>query len=149
MNLEEKLFREEIVLASISRRVLAFLLDKFLISFIFTFIYWDAFVEIGESYVQIVNFFNQIIWQFLLLSYAYEVLFTNLYGATLGKIVCKIKVVSISLLDHPNFFYSCIRSMIKILGESFFYVPFCLVFFTPFKQALHDVLGKTIVVNYA
>lgn len=149
MNLEEKLFREEIVLASIPRRVVAFLLDKFLLTFVFTFIYWDDFSKLGGSYTQIVLFLNQVIVQFLLLNFVYEVLFLILYGATLGKIACKIKIVSTSLLDRPNLFYSSIRSVLKILGENLLYAPFALVFFTPFKQALHDLLGKTIVIKYA
>lgn len=149
MNLEEILYREEIVLAGIGRRIIAFLLDKILISFVFSLIYWNEFFSLSGSYVQIVTFFNQVILQFLLLSFVYEALFTLLYGATLGKIACKIKVISISLLDRPNIAFSCIRSAVKILGENLLYAPFVLVYFTPFRQALHDLLGKTIVVKYA
>ncbi|GAA7258653.1 RDD family protein [Helicobacter cholecystus] len=149
MNLEEILYREEIVLASIGRRAMAFLLDRILISFVFTLIYWNEFSALSGSYLQVVNFFYEVILQFLLLNFTYETLFTALYGATLGKIACKIKVISTSLLDHPNILFSCIRSAMKILGEYFIYIPFLLIYFTPFKQTLHDLLGKTIVIKYA
>ncbi|HIY44050.1 MAG TPA: RDD family protein [Candidatus Helicobacter avistercoris] len=149
MNLEEILYREKIELATLTSRVIAFLIDKLLLSFVFTLIYWDSFSSVERSYVQIVGFLNQVIWQYLLLSFAYEAIFTFLYGATLGKIVCKIKVISTSLLDRPSIAFACIRSMVKILGEYLAYAPFFLVFFTPFQQALHDLLGKSIVIKNA
>ena len=149
MKLEEVLYREEIVLASIWRRVIAFLFDQLLIIFVFSLIYWDDLSALSGSYVQVVNFFNQVIWQFLLLNFVYEVIFIVLYGATLGKIMCKIKAISTALLDRPGIILSCIRSAVKILGGNLMYAPFVLVYFTPFKQALHDLLGKTIVIKYA
>lgn len=149
MNLEEILYRENIQLASFSRRVIAFLIDKFLLSLVFTLIYWENFSSLDRGYVQIVGFLNQVIWQYLILSFVYEALFLMLYGATLGKIVCKIKVISTSLLDRPNMVLSCVRSFVKILAEYLFYAPFCLAFFTPFRQTLHDLLGRSIVIKNA
>lgn len=147
MNLEEKLYRENIKLASFKSRFFAFVIDKFLISFIVLLIYWGNFSSIGHDYFALRNFIAQLVGQIILLSIAYECVFLLLYGATLGKIVFKIRVVSISLLDSPTLFVALVRSSLKVISENLLYVPYALVFFSSFSQTLHDYMAKTIVIQ--
>lgn len=148
MSIEEKIYREKLTLASIVDRFLAFLVDKFLISIVFMIIFWGEISSIDQSYVAIAKFIANRIYYCIALDLCYESLFVFLYGATLGKMLFKIKVFSIQILDRPNFLYSFIRALCKVGGEYFlFYAPFFVVFFSPIQQALHDILGKTLVIK--
>lgn len=147
MSAEEKIYREKLVLASILERFFAFLIDKFLISFVFALIVWDEVAPLQKDYFSIMTFFQSKILFFVGLDLCYEILFVFLYGATLGKIALKIKVISLGMLDRPNLLYSAIRALCKIIGENVFYAPFFMVFFSPIRQTLHDILGKTLVIK--
>lgn len=149
MNLEEKLYRENIHIASIKSRIFAFLIDKILVSLIFSLIYWDNLLTQAENPYGLIALTSSLIWQLLLLNIAYEALFTFLYGATLGKILFKIRIIDLSLLDQPNLFNSILRAVFKTLAELIFYLSYCSILFSPLKQTLHDYLAKTIVVKNA
>lgn len=149
MNLEEKLYRENLQLASVGSRFCAFLIDKFLISFVFFIIYWNDFSQTNGDYAMMIGLISNVIWQFICLSIAYEVIFLVLYGATLGKIFLKIRVLGVMLLDSPSVLHALIRTVMKILSENLFYFPYLFSLFSPFKQALHDYMAKTIVIRNA
>lgn len=149
MSAEEKIYREKLVLATILERFFAFLIDKLLISLVFVIIIWDEVAPLQKDYFSMMTFFQNKILYFVGLDLCYEVLFVFLYGATLGKIALKIKVISLSMLDRPNLLYSAIRALCKIIGENLFYAPFFVVFFSPIQQTLHDILGKTLVIKNA
>lgn len=149
MNLEEKLYREGIKLASLSSRFFAFLIDKTIIAFLLIVIYWDAFSQCQGSYSAIVALILKIIWQLIILNVIYESVFLFLYGGTLGKMLLKIRVVNISILDSPNFLYALIRAVVKVVSEYLGYIPYVLVFFSPFLQAFHDYMAQTIVIKNA
>lgn len=149
MNIEDKIYREHIEIAKISHRFFAFLIDNFLVTLAFYLIFWEEMSSLPDSYVAMVEFLKGKVLYLVGLEFVYEVVFLSLYGATLGKMLFKIKVISLDMLDRPNLLYALIRTMCKILGKVFFYMPFFLVFFSPIAQALHDILGKTIVIKNA
>lgn len=149
MDLEEKLYREELELASLWTRFFAFCIDNIILNFIFLLIHWDKFSPYLDNYSALVASMISVLWQMILLDLAYEIVFLAIYGATFGKMIFKIRIISVSLLDKPNLFYSSVRSFIKLLGKKLFYIPFLFVFFSPFRQTLHDFLGKTIVIKNA
>lgn len=149
MDLEEKLYREEIELAPLFLRFCAFVLDKIILAFVFSLIYWDVVSQYAGDYYALNLVMLELIWPLIFLMLAYEVVFLMLYGATLGKMVFKIRVISTSLFDTPNLFYVLIRSIVKIFAQGLFFLPFLFVFFSPFRQTLHDFLAKTIVVKNA
>ena len=49
-SLEEKLYRENITIASINRRNLAYAIDDIIISVLFMFIYWVCYFIISRKY---------------------------------------------------------------------------------------------------
>lgn len=150
MDLEEKLYREELELASLPERFFAFLIDNFIVVFVFSLIYWGEFSQHANNYYATAKVMSELIPQFALLVFAYEVVFLMFYGATFGKMIFKIRVISTSLLDTPSPTYILTRSIVKILSQQIFLnFPFLFVFFSPFKQAFHDSLAKTIVVKNA
>lgn len=147
MSVEDKIYRERLTLASIAERFFAFLIDKILVSFVFVVVIWNEIAPLQKDYVSVTNYLQTKILYFMGLEFIYEVIFLVLYGATLGKIALKIKVVSIGIFDRPNLIYALIRTMCKIIGENLFYAPFFYVFFSPIQQTLHDILGRTIVIK--
>lgn len=149
MSAEEKIYREKLVLASVFERFLAFLIDYFLISLVFTFIFWDELAPLKDNYASIMSFIEKRFLYFVGLQVCYEIIFVFLYGATLGKIALKIKVISLGILDRPNLIYSSIRAVGKIIGENLFYAPFFWIFFSPIQQTFHDILGQTLVIKNA
>ena len=149
MSIEDKIYRENIEIAKISHRFFAFLIDEFLLALVFYIAFWEDFGAVSDNYVATMEFLRSKFVYLVGLELIYEVVFLNLYGATLGKIALKIKVISLDMLDRPNLVYCLVRTGCKILGKVFFYIPFFLVFFSPIAQALHDILGKTIVVKNA
>lgn len=149
MNIEDKIYREKLVLAGVIERFFAFLIDRILISVVFVVVIWGEIVPLQKDYVSVMQYLQSKILYFVALDVVYETIFTYMYGATLGKIALKIKIVSIELFDRPKFIYILIRTMCKIIGENLFYAPFFMVFFSPIRQTFHDFLGKTLVIKNA
>lgn len=149
MDLEEKLYREEIQLASLLVRFFTFWVDNLILASVFFLIYWNELSPYLNNYFALMEAMQGVLWQLLLLECVYEVVFLSLYGATLGEMIFKVRVISISLLDKPSVLYALIRSVTKLISKGLFYAPYLLVFFSPFKQTLHDLLAKTIVVKNA
>jgi uncharacterized RDD family membrane protein YckC len=65
----------------------------------------------------------------------------------MGKLIMRIRVVDIYLLDNPSFKNSFIRAVLRFLDESFFYVGMFYLFANPFKQTIHDKLSDVVVVD--
>ncbi len=142
----ENLKRERLALATINRRSLAFFIDEMIISILFYIIYADSFVKAG-SLETIIELTNMLFFQVVLLKIVYHTFFVWMYGATVGKIFLKIKVVSTDEFDNPNLMSAFIRSVVRIVSEFLFYLGFLWAFFDKAKQAWHDQAAKTVVVN--
>ncbi|MCF6173268.1 MAG: RDD family protein [Campylobacteraceae bacterium] len=77
----------------------------------------------------------------------YQAFFVWAYGATPGKMLLKIRVISTVDLGNPNMIYSINRSLIRIVSESLFYIGFLWAFTNPKRETWHDKVAKTLVVN--
>jgi uncharacterized RDD family membrane protein YckC len=66
--------------------------------------------------------------------------------ATFGKLIMKIKVVN-SDGDRLSVLNSTIRNFGRILSGLILGLGYIMIVFTPKKQALHDKIAKTYVVN--
>lgn len=68
------------------------------------------------------------------------------YQATLGKMVLKIKVVDTdgNRIDAKR---AAFRYFAKYLSQLSFYVGYIMTAFTKRKQAMHDMLTNTLVIN--
>jgi uncharacterized RDD family membrane protein YckC len=62
--------------------------------------------------------------QYILMKIAYQTFFVMQYGATLGKLAMKIRVIDIKTLDNPNFAVSLNRAIFRIISEMIFYLGF-------------------------
>ena len=67
-SLEEKLYRENITIASINRRILAYAIDDIIISVLFMFIYWDFIANTSAIGVEAtLNAISGLFWQIALM----------------------------------------------------------------------------------
>ncbi len=144
-DLEYKLYKEELTIAPISKRALAFTLDKLLLALI-VFAAMGSRFE-GKDLQGVVVALNQAIVFTTVVEIAYQAIFTKLYGASVGKMLLKIRVVDTELLDSPSWGYSFLRAAVRFLGETLFYLGFLWAFFDKHKQGWHDKAAKTLVLD--
>ncbi len=142
----QKLQRENLQLASINRRAIAMFIDELLISLIFFFVISDRVSALGTPEA-VVAYTQSLMVYVLLLKILYQALFVGLYGATLGKIAMKIKVVDHDYFDIPSWNASIIRAVMRVVSEILFYFGFVVALFSPLRRTWHDKFAKTLVVD--
>lgn len=134
-------------LATSKQRIRAFVIDDLLISFISLLLLWETISKANGDILVIATIMNKAFIQIIIIKIIYQTFFIWYYGATIGKIVTKIKVIDFENLTRVTFTQAFLRSVSRIVSESIFYFGFILSFFTPLRQTLHDKLAKTLVVN--
>lgn len=138
--------REGLVLASIQKRAIAFIIDEFLLSMILMAILWNQFEGIS-TIEQMIALTNQFILEFIAIKILYQTFFTMQYGASLGKIAVKIRIVEIAGATNPGFGASLNRAVFRVVSEMIFYLGFLWGIMDPNRQCWHDKTAKTLVVN--
>lgn len=173
--LQDTLDREGLTLAPLDRRSYAFLIDALLLSVLVIMINLNTFLALSEPQTlqeihnsnssaimlkdsvkaqslgqnieqKIQKQISSLIVQIFLLEIIYQGLFTFWYGASLGKIVCKIQVINIDLLDSPSFLASFLRATLRTFSQAAYYIPFIFAFSDAFKRTLYDRATRTIVI---
>ncbi|PHO10880.1 RDD family protein [Malaciobacter canalis] len=134
-------------LASLRSRALAFVIDDLLITFLIVIVFWDTIVTTTDDPAVVLAIMNQFLWPVLFVKFIYHSLFVWYYGATVGKIIVKIKVIDYNHLGRVSLLNSMFRSAGRILSEMFFYIGFLLGFFSEGRQTFHDKIGRTLVVD--
>ena len=87
------------------------------------------------------------ILEYMAMKIIYQAFFTMQYGASIGKIAMKIRVIEIQTLDNPNVLSSLNRAIFRVVSEMLFYLGFLWGMLNPAKQTWHDNTAKTLVVN--
>lgn len=146
MNLMDRLEFEGIKIASMKKRVLAFILDEIIISILFYLIYSDAF-EAALDLEQINALIASLLWQVVFLRVLYQGFFTWYFGASLGKMALKIAVVDVKGLYKPSLGASIIRACVRVVSEMCFYLGFVWAFNSPLRQSWEDLAAKTAVID--
>ncbi len=144
--LEERLYREGITLADIKKRAVAFFIDEMLLSMLLIFALWDSFASV-QTTEEVIALTNSFVFEYMLMKIVYQAFFVMQYGATLGKMALKIRVIEIATLANPNVLVSLNRAIFRVISEMFFYLGFLWGMLNPSRQAWHDVTAKTLVVN--
>jgi len=143
---ENILHRENLTLGSIGARSSAFFIDELLLSFLLIIALWDSFSNAMDMQ-EIINVTNMFVFEYMAMKIIYQAFFVMKYGATLGKMVMKIRIIEIETLDNPNVLSSLNRAFIRIFSEMFFYLGFLWGMLNPTKQTWHDKSAKTLVKN--
>jgi uncharacterized RDD family membrane protein YckC len=76
----------------------------------------------------------------------FTILESSSWQATIGKRIFKIKVVDLNG-KRISFIKAIIRFFCKILSGQVLVIGFLMVAFTEKRQALHDLLAKTVDIN--
>ena len=141
----DRLENENITLASVGKRAVAWGIDKFLLSALFFVIYYDKFD--GIDFEQTVVLLANLTLQIVLLDVIYQTFFTLYCGATMGKIAMKIVCVDVNLLDKPSFLNSLVRAFMRIVSENLCFLGFAWAFSNPLFQTWQDKAAKTVVID--
>jgi len=144
--IENILHQEEMTLSTISKRATAFFIDELLLSFLLIIALWDSF-STAKTVEEMINITNTFILEYMFMKIAYQAFFVMKYGASLGKIAMKIRVIEIKTLQNPSVVSSLNRSIFRIISETFFYLGFLWGMLDPAKQTLHDKTARTLVIN--
>lgn len=138
--------RENITLASISSRIFAYVIDEFIIAILFMVIYWNQFQN-ATTTEETIGLMNSMFMYIISLRIIYHFFFVWMYGATLGKMALKIRVISIKDVSNPSIEQSIIRSCVRVFSETIFYLGFLWGALNPKRETWHDKASRTLVVN--
>jgi uncharacterized RDD family membrane protein YckC len=145
-HLDTLLEREHLSLASLRQRAAAFGIDELLLSVIMIVILWDS-IGNANTMEEMISVTNSFLLEFMAIKILYHTFFTMQYGASLGKIVMKIRIVEISTLSNPRFLSAFNRSVFRVVSEILFYLGFIWAMLDPYRRSWHDRTGKTLVIN--
>jgi uncharacterized RDD family membrane protein YckC len=144
--LAERFERENITLASIPSRAMAFVIDEVIVSMLFIAIYWDKFTN-SANVEQTVILMNTMVMYVMLIKVLYHGFFVWMYGATPGKMVAKIRVIYMYDLDNPSPGQALLRALVRVVSETIFYLGFVWAMLNPKREGWHDKAARTLVVN--
>ncbi|MCD6433849.1 MAG: RDD family protein [Sulfurimonas sp.] len=144
--IENILHREGMVLADIKKRSMAFFIDELLLSFLLIIALWDSFMG-AKTVEEMIMVTNSFILEYMFMKIVYQAFFTMQYGASIGKIVMKIRVIEIQTLQNPSVLSALNRAIFRVISESFFYLGFLWGMLDPAHQTWHDKTAKTLVIN--
>jgi uncharacterized RDD family membrane protein YckC len=146
MNIENQLEKNDMHLSTTTSRAFAYSIDEIIISVLFAVIFWDKLTSF-DSPQSTMEFSRSIFPYIMLVKVLYQSIFVWMYGATLGKMAVKIRVVEIETMQNPTFMSSFLRANGRIISEAVFYLGFLWAFYDPLKQSWHDKFGRTVVIN--
>ena len=133
-------------LASLKKRSFAFFIDEFLLAFLFLIIIYDQIAGVNDPDA-VVALVNSYTFEYLLLKVIYQTLFVYQYGATIGKIVMKIRIIDTYTLQIPIFSSALNRAVFRVISEMLFYLGFVWAFYNKNRQTWQDKTARTIVVD--
>ena len=144
--IESIFYREGITLAPHKKRAMAFFIDEMLLSLLLIVALWDSF-STAKTMEDIIYTTNLFVLEYMMMKIIYQAFFVMQYGASIGKIVMKIRVIDINTLDNPNVLISLNRAIFRVISELIFYLGFLWGLLDPSRQTWHDKTAKTFVIN--
>jgi len=144
--IQNALHREGMSLATINKRSMAFFIDEMLLSLLLILALGDSFFE-AKTVEEMIILTNTFVIEYMAMKIFYQAFFVMQYGATLGKIAMKIRVVALDTLQTPNVLIALNRSFVRVISEMMFYLGFIWGMMDKSSQTWHDKSAKTLVVN--
>lgn len=133
-------------LSSVTRRGTAFFIDELLLSSIFLFSIWDTISATGTMQ-EMIEVTNAFVFEYISIKIMYQTIFTRLYGASLGKMAMRIRVMPMRDDPLPSWVESFNRAVFRIISEMIVYLGFIWAMFEPNNRAWHDHSARTLVVD--
>lgn len=147
-------------IASVQKRISAFVIDDIMVALFFLIIFYDQLLVIashtsGMMSAEEITLIQAELRQFsvdnLLIMLSIKVLYHTVpvwqNGITLGKYIMKIRVIDLKTGDSPSFIQAFLRALLRIGSEVFFYIGFIMAFMMPLNQTFHDKLSNSVVVD--
>jgi uncharacterized RDD family membrane protein YckC len=142
-------------LAPLKLRYTAFFIDEFIVSVLIIILMWKDINATGFEPIALTEVMTSYVYIIISIKIIYQTFFVWYYGATLGKMFAKIRVVSLFKdkdgnedMKRVSLSTAIIRSLVRYIGESFlFYISFIVANFTNQRKTLHDYISKTVVVE--
>ncbi|MCT7576026.1 RDD family protein [Aliarcobacter butzleri] len=129
-------------------RAFAYIIDDLIITIIVMAIFWDRIMSVShDSEAMIYLMQTELVTPLFILKIVYQTFFVWYYGATIGKIIVKIRVIDANHWGRVSMFASLLRAVGRVFSEMFFYIGFLIGFFNDGRKTFHDFTGKTLVVN--
>ena len=144
--IENILHRENITLADTKKRAVALFIDELLLSFLLIVALWESFTSASNT-EEIIQITNAFVLEYMALKIIYQTFFVHKYGASIGKIVMKIRVIEIQSLNNPSISASLNRGIFRVISEMLFYLGFLWGILDPARQTWHDKTAKTLVID--
>lgn len=144
--LDTLLERERIELASLRQRAAAFGIDELLLSVLMIVILWDSMAK-AQTLEAMIAVTNSFLLEYMAIKIIYQTFFTMQYGATIGKIVMKIRVIELSTLSNPGLLSAFNRGVFRVVSELLFYLGFVWAMLDPYRRSWHDRTARTLVIN--
>lgn len=139
---------ENLQLASMRSRALGYVIDDLLVTVIIMTIFWENILAVSHDMnAMMLLMKTDLVMPLLMLKIIYHTFFVWYYGATIGKIIVKIRVIDANSWGRVSMFSSFLRAVGRIFSEMFFYVGFLIGFFNDGRRTFHDITGKSLVVN--
>ncbi|APW65703.1 RDD family protein [Poseidonibacter parvus] len=139
---------DDLQLASMRSRATAFVIDDLLVTAIILIIFWNNIMAVSHDVNAMMYFMKtDLVMPLIFLKLVYQTVFVWYYGATIGKIITKIRVIDSNNWGRVTLFSAILRSIGRIFSEMFFYIGFLIGFFNDGRKTFHDLTGKTLVVN--
>jgi uncharacterized RDD family membrane protein YckC len=116
-------------LASMRSRAFAFVIDDLLVTAIIMIIFWESILALSNDMEAMMFLMKtELVMPLIALKVAYHTFFVWYYGATIGKIVAKIRVIDANSWERVSLFSSFLRATGRIFSEMFFYAGFLIGF---------------------
>lgn len=138
---------QNLELASISKRILAFLIDEILVTVLVYLVFWDSLIANSATIEELAVAVAGLLIPILVIKFLYQTVFIWYYGATVGKIILKIRTIDYNHFGRVSLSNSIIRSAGRIASEYFLYIGYIVALLTEGRQTFHDKIGRTLVVN--
>lgn len=139
---------DNLQLASMRSRALGYVIDDFLITIIIMMIFWEDIISVSQDMDALMYLLKaELAFPLIVLKVIYQTFFVWYYGATIGKIVVKIRVIDANKWGRVSIISSFLRAVGRIFSEMFFYIGFLIGFFNNGRKTFHDITGRTLVVN--
>ena len=145
-DIENILHREGIHLASNKKRAMAFFIDEMLLSLLLIIALWDSF-STAVTMEEMINVTNTFVLEYMMMKIIYQAFFVMQYGASIGKLVMKIRVIEINTMQTPNVISALNRAIFRVVSELIFYLGFLWGMLNPERQTWHDKTARTLVVD--
>lgn len=133
-------------LAPLKKRAMSFFIDEMLLSLLLILALGDSFFE-SKTVEEMIILTNTFVLEYMAMKIVYQTFFVMQYGATIGKIVMKIRVIEIKTMQTPGIASALNRAIIRVISEMLFYLGFLWGAMDPARQTWHDKSAGTLVID--